>query len=150
MTPKREYCYTEKYLHTNIKKTLRTYDRNCLPGETYSYTHSHAVSDQIFRAQPQPTRTNTTKYKKDATQTVRNTRGTAPQWSIFCLVSMKSWKSICHETFPYFPYQNNRGFFTVFHENLGNFRRLRRQFFCFPSKILEISKILSWKSSLTK
>ena len=32
MTPKREYCYTEKYLHTNFEKTLRTYYRGA-PGE---------------------------------------------------------------------------------------------------------------------
>ena len=34
------------------------------------------------------TLSNTTKYKKDATQTVRNTRGTAPQWSILLFADL--------------------------------------------------------------
>ena len=90
MTPKREYYYSEKCLHTTIKKTLRTYGRNCSRGETYSCTQSRCQRQNLLRTAAHYTEkhkieTRGARPKKDATQTVRKTRGTAPQWSIFFL-----------------------------------------------------------------
>ena len=49
MTPKREYYYSDKYLHTTIKKTLRTYYRNSSRSGVYSCTQSRCRQPNLLR-----------------------------------------------------------------------------------------------------